>query len=316
MKMNGLMKVGNGLRMAMGRGALKIRKATPEILIVVGIGGVIGTVILACRSTLKLEDTLDQASQIQKEIENTRKEKTEEEYPDKAYQKDMVMAKASCCWEIAKLYMPSVGLGIISIGCITGSHVILKKRNLAAMGAYQALHENFIQYRKKVEDAIGKELSDSLAYDIKTEEVEEKVTDENGEEKAEKKVVRKIGRETPSVYARFFDEMSDRFDPESAELNLVFLRREQGKFNDLLRTRGHVFLNEVYDALGIPRSKAGAIVGWIMRKDENGDNFIDFGLDRWSPDNETTRRFVNGYQADDMGILLDFNVDGVIWDLI
>ena len=60
--------------------------------------------------------------------------------------------------------------------------------------------------------------------------------------------------------------------------------------------------------LGIPRSQAGAVVGWVLGE---GDDYIDFGM--FDGNNMATRDFVNGYER---SILLDFNVDGVIYDLI
>ena len=51
-----------------------------------------------------------------------------------------------------------------------------------------------------------------------------------------------------------------------------------------------------------------AVVGWVLG---NGDNCIDFGI--WDSANEKARDFVNGREG---AILLDFNVDGVIYDLI
>ena len=92
----------------------------------------------------------------------------------------------------------------------------------------------------------------------------------------------------------------------------MFLRAQQQYANDKLIAQGHLFLNEVYDMLGLPRTKAGAIVGWVY--DDNnavGDNFVDFGI--YDVHRETARDFVNGYER---SILLDFNVDGVIYDLI
>ena len=63
--------------------------------------------------------------------------------------------------------------------------------------------------------------------------------------------------------------------------------------------------------LGLPRSKAGQVVGWVYSEDNPvGDNFVDFGL---YADNLAYSDFVNGY---DNGILLDFNVDGNVLDLM
>ena len=97
----------------------------------------------------------------------------------------------------------------------------------------------------------------------------------------------------------------------SNEYNLMFLKKAESFANDKLRINGYLFLNEVYEMLGIPKTKAGQVVGWVY--DENnpvGDNYVDFGLYK---DNLSYSDFVNGY---DPAILLDFNVDGNIWKLM
>ena len=109
-----------------------------------------------------------------------------------------------------------------------------------------------------------------------------------------------------SVYARVFDKTSIMWD-HNGEVNRHFLKAQQSFANDLLKFNGHLFLNEVYDLLGMPRTKAGAIVGWIYNS-ENGDGYVDFGLDR-----PGAARFVNGYVST---VILDFNVDGPIADKI
>lgn len=111
-----------------------------------------------------------------------------------------------------------------------------------------------------------------------------------------------------SNYARYFDEacMGWTKDPE---YNKVFLQVQQEYANELLKRRGHLFLNEVYDMLDIPRTKAGAMMGWIYDEEHPyGDNFVDFGLG-----SERNRDFINGRGNT---ALLDFNVDGNILDLI
>jgi hypothetical protein len=70
-----------------------------------------------------------------------------------------------------------------------------------------------------------------------------------------------------------------------------------------------VFLNEVYEQLGIPASRAGAVVGWTILP--GGDGYIDFGI--FDGENSSARMFVNGHEK---SILLDFNVDGVIYNKI
>lgn len=109
-----------------------------------------------------------------------------------------------------------------------------------------------------------------------------------------------------SQYARYFNETCPAWTNDS-EYNFMYLKIQQQYANDRLRVRGYLFLNDVYEMLGMPRTKAGQVVGWVYNeKNPRGDNYIDFGLYNLGNEN-----FVNGYER---SILLDFNVDGNILD--
>ena len=83
----------------------------------------------------------------------------------------------------------------------------------------------------------------------------------------------------------------------------------------MLRSRGHLFLNEVYDMLGYPRIKEGNIIGWIYdEKNPVGDNFVDFNI--YPLNGIVDQAKINFINGDERSILLDFNVDGPILDLI
>ena len=117
-----------------------------------------------------------------------------------------------------------------------------------------------------------------------------------------------------SQYARFFDESCPNWD-KNPEHNLTFLLTQQNYANDKLRVQGYLFLNDVYNLLGLPRTEAGQLIGWIYdpkNPDHIGDNYVDFGIyNTQAP--LSTRLFVNGYEK---SVLLDFNVDGIILDKI
>lgn len=116
-----------------------------------------------------------------------------------------------------------------------------------------------------------------------------------------------------SQYARVFDDECFGWTKDP-KCNIVFLVNQQNYFNDLLRTKGHVFLNEVYDALGIPRTSTGKRVGWIYDTEQpNGDNYVDFGIFDIYELGGNNIEFINGYTPD---VILDFNVDGEIIDKI
>ncbi len=292
----------------------QLRKHSPEILVVTGTIGVVASAIMACKATLKVNEVTTPAKEnIVKINEAMEKGQTQagEEYSQKDGKKDMAIVYANTGLKLAKLYGPSVLLGAASIGCIITSHGIIRKRNVALAAAYASVDKGFKEYRGRVIERFGEELDKELKFNIKKQEVEEKVVNEDGTETTVKKTIEVIDPNNYSPYAKCFEAGNPGWtkDPED---NLFYLRQQQNWANDLLKAKGHLFLNEVYELLGFPKTKAGNIVGWIYdEKNPIGDNFVDFGIyDIHKPSN---RDFVNGYER---SIWLDFNVDGNIWDLL
>lgn len=289
----------------------KTKKHSPEILVVGGVVGVVVSAVMACRATTKVNDIMSGMKEELNNIENCSANEDIEEYTQEDEKKDKIIVYTQTSVKLVKLYAPSVILGIFSLTCILTSNDILRKRNAALAAAYSAVDSGFKKYRKRVVERFGEEVDKELRYNIDSQKVEETVIDENGKEiKVEKEV--KIGNpDTYSEYARFFDESCEYWEKDS-EYNLFFLKSRQQYANDMLVSRGYLFLNEVYDMLGIPKTKAGQIVGWVY--DANNpvsDNYVDFGM--YDINRESAREFINGYER---VILLDFNVDGNILDRI
>ena len=298
----------------------QVKKHSPEILVIAGIAGMVTSAVLACRATTKvgaiLEETKEQVDGIHDVLENPVMqqkyvEKYGEEFTQEDSKKELAIVYAKTGLKLAKVYGPALAVGTVSIISILSGHNILRKRYVATAAAYTALDTSFKEYRQRVVDRFGKELDKELKFNIKAKEVEEVEVDENGETKVVTKTVEVADPNMYSEYARFFDDGCAGWD-KNAEYNLTFLKQQQTYANQMLQSRGHLFLNEVYDMLGIPRTKAGNIVGWIYdEKNPIGDNFVDFGLT--DVNKPKTRDFVNGYER---VILLDFNVDGDIWSLM
>ena len=289
----------------------KLQKHSPEILVVAGIVGAVASAVMACKATTKLSEITEESKThldaIHTAMENP------ESMPDGDYseddgKKDLTIVYAQTAGKIIKLYAPSIILGTLSIGAILTSNNMLRKRNMALATAYAAVDKSFKEYRSRVVERFGEELDRELKYNIRTEQVEETIVDENGEEKTVTKEVEVVDSSAISDFARFYDDgcLGWTKDPE---MNLMFLRRQQDAANDRLKDKGYLFLNEVYEMLGIPRSKAGQSVGWIYDKDNVYK--IDFGI--YDTHKEPNRNFVNGYEKT---ILLDFNVDGDILDMM
>ena len=285
------------LTRGIGRTVLSLRRDSPTLFFVGGVVGMVTSTVLACRATLKLEETLD----------NHRLETAEEFDEHLQYgngngrEAEAPLRVANATVSVIKLYAPAILIGSASIGMLTQSHNILVKRNAALTAAYTALDKGFREYRARVVAKYGKDEDDRFRYGV------EKVTIQD--EKGKSLTVQRVGPDGASIYARFFDQLNPNWskDPEICKL---FLRTQQNYLNDLLHARGHLFLNEVYDSLGFDHSQAGAVVGWILHPDN--DNFIDLGVFTSAGD-ERVRDFVNGRSG---SVLLDFNVDGLIYDKI
>lgn len=292
----------------LGRPLLHLQKTSPQTMFIGGVAAGLASTVLACRATLKLSDTLDKYEELKEKAEALHEaghvNDKDELYDDKAYAKDLTVIKVKTVLDVTKLYAPSVGLGMIAVALLTGSHVTLNKRNASLTAAYASVDQAFQQYRTRVTEQLGADVDRDMRYGTRVDH--EVVEQEDGKKKTVKHI--RVGDGEPSLYARFFDEFCPDFQ-KNAEYNLIFLKAQQNYANDMLRARGHVFLNDVYDALGIPRSSAGQLVGWVSNG--NGDNFIDFGV--FDEDRITARDFVNGREN---AILLDFNVDGTIYDKI
>ena len=293
------------------KAGLKLKKHSPEILVVGGVVGLVTSGVMACKATTKLStilnDSKEQIELFDKVAANP--EMVNEEYTVEDAEKDKKIVKVQTAVKVAKLYAPAVAVGAVSIGAIFASNNIMRKRNVALGAAYATVDQAFKDYRNRVVDRFGEELDKELRYNLKTKEVKETVEDENGKKKTVKKNIKYMDSPMPSEFAVIYDDGCAGWtkDPED---NKFFLIQQQRYANERLKRRGYLSLNEVYELLGFPSTKAGQVVGWLYNcKDPNykGDDFVDFGL--YNVDYEPNRDFVNGYERN---IILDFNVAPII----
>lgn len=288
----------------------KFKKHSPEILVITGIVGTVASAVMACKATAKVNGIMEEHKEQMNKIHEVAETTNKDEYSEEDLKKDTTIVCVQTGVKYAKLYGPSVALGVLSITSILAGHNITRKRNVALAAAYTAVDKSFKEYRGRVVERFGKDLDRELRYNIKAKEFTDTVKDEKtGKEKVTKNIVNVADPNLYSEYARIYDDGCNGWTKDP-ELNLAFLKKQQNYADDRLKARGYLFLNEVYDILGIPRTKAGQVVGWIYDEEHPiGDNFVDFGI--FNADIEKTRDFVNGYER---SIILDFNVDGPILD--
>ena len=289
----------------------QVKKHSPEILMVAGIAGTIVGTVLACKATTKVSEIIEEKNKNVEDVHTCLEDNTKE-YTEEDSKKDLTIIYAQTGVKLFKLYAPAIGVMALSFASIIAGHKVLKKRNIAIAAAYAAIDKGFKQYRKNVIKEFGEGVDQQMRFGLKSKEIKRKDKDGKTVKETEYYIDPDANPlDNISEYARFFDAASSNF-AKDPEYNMMFLRRQQDYANEMLKSRGHLFLNEVYDLLDIPRSKAGQVVGWVYDKNGNtkGDNYVDFGLYR---NDQGTRRFVNGLEYN---ILLDFNVDGVIYDII
>jgi hypothetical protein len=286
----------NGMVRSISRQTLIAKKNSPHIFFVGGVLGVVTSAVLACRATLKLEEKLDKANI---KLLAAR----EGSYDDKAqYTRAMVRTYSDIAVDFGKLYGPSVVLGAVSIGALTGSHVQMTKRNSALTATVALVGQAFEEYRDRVREELGEERERDIHAGITTEKrtvdgkkVDIKILDASGS----------------SPYQFMFTQQSSYNWKDDPFYNRVFLESQQNWANERLQTRGHLFLNELLNSLGMEHTSTGALVGWVYDRDlkNDGDNYVDFGIFI----SEKNLEFTEGSASD---VFLDFNVDGPIYDKI
>lgn len=287
------------------KAVMKLKKHSPEILVVAGIAGTVVSAVLACKATTKVAEILDET----KGTLDTIHEGMEtgaingQEYTNEDGKKDTVVVYAQTGMKLAKLYGPAIILGTLSVTSILASNNILRKRNVALGAAYAAIDKSFKEYRGRVIERFGEQVDTELKYGIKAKKFEEiEVDPETGKEKKVKKTVMVADPNFQSDYAVYFDSKSRNYET-NPDYNRMFLKAQQAFANDKLQTRGHLFLNEVLDDLDLPRTPAGQIVGWTK---DGPDGYVNFRIVEVERETEDGRH--------EPALLLDFNVEGNIWE--
>lgn len=307
-------KIIQSANQTLNRIGFKVQKKSPEILVVVGVIGVVVSAVMACKATTKageIAETINTSLTEIHEAEENGVTKAGKTYSAEDTRKDLAITYVHAGMMYAKLYAPSVIIGIGSITCILASHRILKKRNIAIAAAYTTLDQSFKDYRSRVIERFGEQVEKELRYNVKAKEEQTTITDENGKEKKVKELKNYAASgwdpSNHSPYSRFFDETNPAWMKDPGQTRF-YLKAIQAQANDQLRARGHLFLNEVYEMLRFPLTDYGQVVGWIYDiKHPKGDNFVDFGIFevRREKDSEYGGDYVDGF-------ILDFNTVGDI----
>lgn len=297
---------------AAGKVGLVLSKHSPAMLSVIGGVGVVATAVLASQETLRVKEVVEPHVENLELISATLEDESKQ-YSDQDALHDRTVIYTRLGRDLLKLYAPALIVGVLTVASIAASHCISAKRIAGLTAAYGALDQSYRRYRGRVEQALGEEGMKEL--DTKIREQAKKDIAERRKPDAD---ISEIGDSVfdlagASQYAVLYDENAATWN-KNRNLSTSILRAQESYANDLLNCRGYVMLNEVYAGLGLPQTSAGAVVGWIRKDDGGTDGYITFG--------DWDANYFDDIYKDVDGVcearrwILDFNVDGVIWDRI
>lgn len=206
-----------------------LSKHSPEILVGIGVTGMITSTVLAVRATPKALGLL----------EGAREEKHGEDLTP------LEMVKVA--W---KPYMPSIVIGAVSVSCIIGASAVNTKRNAALATAYAISEKSLLTYRDKVIETIGEKKDKEIREKIAQDEVDKKPVSNS------QVIITSKGNTLcmDALSGRYFRSDLDKIKKVINELN-----------RDIV-TQNYVSLNELYYALGLEGLKNGSRLGWNINE--------------------------------------------------
>lgn len=275
-----------------GRIKFGAKKNAPELLLgtalVTGTACIITTGKAACKAKTIMEVANKDKTDLMMDYESGIV--TEDDF-----KKEVTKHYSRLALSLMKEYAIPATLYAATVACVFGTYKVQKNRQVALSTALAACTTAYNSLVKRLKDGAEHGLTAKDVLEGKT--VVERINPETGE--ITKETVQ--GEPVTGVYNFRFDKYSTAWERDHFQ-NECTLISEQNWANDKLRLEGFVFLNDILERLGLPKTKAGQIVGW--RIDGKGDGFVDFGMKDCS--------LYEDERFDENAWDLDFNCDGDI----
>ena len=209
-----------------------LKKHSPEILIGMGIAGMVTTIVMAVRATPKAMERIDEISY----DEN-----------DKCFVETTKLEKVKAAWTC---YIPTAITGGLSIACIIGASSVNLHRNAALATAYTLSETALREYREKAVELIGEKKEQTIRDEVAKGKIQ-------NDPVSKKEVVI-----TGDGDALCYDTISGRYFKSTAEK----LRRVENNLNRRMRDEMYISLNDFYYEIGLGEIKMGYGLGWNVDK--------------------------------------------------
>lgn len=272
MKVKGLV---NAIVPVLKRAGRKIAKNSPDILLGAGIISTVAGTITACKATLKVKTIVDEAKTTEAEIDNSVNKPCADgtTYTEQDKENDKDILKKQTIVKVIKAYIIPALLVAGGITMTIFGHGILKDRYLTMVYGYNNLMAVYNTVKSKNDE---KEVIEPDLFDI------------------EDTIV-------------IFDEYCSSF-AENNVVNASYLKGVLQMANHKLQNScDPVFLNDIFEMLGLPKTKMGCRLGWAK---ENGDEYISFGKDCDIFIRDCAKHLYDDVSP--VGVMLQFNVGGIV----
>lgn len=285
---------------AYGASKLLLKANAPTIMVVGGVVSMGAGAIVACKQTLVIEEVLEP------HVEMLEKIKQGEELGIQGYQgdtaaKDRYKVYARVGRDVGKLYAVPGVLFFGGAALVFGGHRIMVKRNATLALAYTGLKKSFDAYRGRVREQWGSEADRAMMSGYSLKEIED--------EQGNKTLVPVIDQDTARIdpYNRIFEQGATPEWRNDYGANIFHVSNQERMANFRLNRYGILYLNEVYESLGFPRTDVGQVVGWKVKTLPDGTKdipMVSFGVDVVHPMDDELKK--------SKAIYLDFNCQGLI----
>lgn len=244
-------------------------KHSPLILTVGGVVGLGATAVLSYKARHKVEAIVEDVEAKRKDEERIEELRTELARADETVLDEIqtelafleenaeVINKGVVARDLAGALALPVTVGIASICSIALSWYIMNNRLLTVSGALATATAEHVYYKNRVAKRYGEEVADELSIPVRDEK--RMVTNEKTGKESEKEVP--VREEMTSLEGEWFDQSSE-YTVDDHSYNVAFVNSVKDKLENQFTRNGSLLLNQVYDALGLPRTKSGALMGW------------------------------------------------------
>lgn len=229
MKKADLSRVANNLRTS-------VAKRSPQILIGVGIAGMVTATVLAVKATPKALALIEEAEN--QRIENG--EVVTDEFT--------TIEKVKVAW---KPYIPAAVTGVLSIACLVGSNSVSTRRTAALATAYKISETALNEYKDAIVETVGEKKAEAIKDKVAEKRIKENPVDDS------QVIITDKGN------TLFYDTTSGRYFRSDIDK----IKKVENKINYVLRNENYTSLNTLYEMFGLAHTSIGNELGWSIDRD-------------------------------------------------